>query len=84
EKKRLKLIGKKELAPKEQQAYNLFLDGVKSKEACKKMGYRSVNGYLNVLKRAKDKIKLNKLNNEKNDDEYASKITNRTSISQNP
>lgn len=59
-KKQLKELGKKALAPREQEAYNYYLNKIPAKEAYKKMGLKSVNTYYNYLNNAKKKVEEGK------------------------
>jgi len=60
-KKQLKEIGRKALAPREQEAYNHWLNQVPAKEAYKKMGLINVNTYYTYLQNAKKKVNEGKI-----------------------
>ncbi len=57
-KKKLKALGKKELAPREKEAYDYRLEGMKLKDIAVEMGI-SIQAVGNYLKNAKEKILLN-------------------------
>jgi len=59
-KKQLKEIGNKTLAPREQEAYNYYLEKVPAKEAYVKMGLKLIQTYYLYLRNAKKKIIDNK------------------------
>lgn len=61
--KQLEKLGQKVLAPREKEAYVLWLELYSSKESAEKMGLKGVNKidvYNETLKRAKEKLKLPK------------------------
>jgi hypothetical protein len=62
-KKQLKELGQKALAPREQEAWDLKLEGVPAKEAYKKMGLSHVNIYYEYIQNAKKKLNLRKKRN---------------------
>lgn len=62
-KKQLKELGKKTLAPREQEAYNHWLNKTPPKEAYKKMGLKYVRIYYRYVADAKKKLITNKIGN---------------------
>ncbi len=54
---KLKKMGQKILSPKEQQAYQFWIDGYKGKEAAVEMKLENVNTYHKYLRTAKNKLK---------------------------
>lgn len=59
-KKQLKGLGKKVLSPREQEAYDYYLNKVPSKEAYKKMDLTHVQSYNLYLRNAKKKLNISK------------------------
>jgi hypothetical protein len=59
-KKQLKEIGRKVLAPREQEAYNYWLNKTPPKEAAEKMGLNNVITFYKYLKNARNKLVVSK------------------------